>query len=584
MSKSDTVPLHSGRWIYSVASKITRNIPGLTLTIIILTLAAQVSLLAASFLPLKAIILIGSPNIPSYFPDYFQAFERKDLFIGLCAAAIGFYLLYLASESVTKRLTQLGSERLVSNSSKLIVFDGQDDVARKAYLRFTRSLAAVVFLTLTIAALGFIYLELTIAVLSFWALMGILAKAKSTLYSAAAPSTTEGSFEFINSLGSAGFLTAFSYLAYDLLSETPPSLLPAIIGVLLTRQIMQRATLLIQDIMILKEQRLQISALFFNGHKLVGEAKPKATKFWNAFAKNQFNRWVPALITDIAEKHYAKYDIRWHQSGVHDIFALEVSAQTSAGEADTYLLKIFNSNRSTLAINEATLLSEPHIHKLPAFPLLQATVLDGFHCHVFQPKHLMKIPAVETGLHQVAACKMLMRSLPSQGLIKKYARSRPFLWDRLSDRSLGELDEALSISQHRSDFEAFSRVKDDIRNRLRTLPLHVSNTQVGKDQLFICENGELAISYWGNWSLEPVGAGLPVSKHLSLSLPALVEDLQMQRPDMASVSTDDLHFSALCFQLDQLLVRQNYLSAAELLPAITGLIANFSETKDKVTA
>lgn len=187
MSEVKSVNPNAGRWIYSVASKITRNIPGLTFTIIICTLAAQISLLAASYLPLKAIILIGSPSIPSYFPEYFKKFEQKDLFIALCIAAIAFYLLYLASESITKKLTILGSEKLVNNSSKLIVFDGQDDVARKAYLRLTRSLAAVVFLTLTIGALGFIYLELSIAVISFWLCMGIAAKAKSTLRKSASP-------------------------------------------------------------------------------------------------------------------------------------------------------------------------------------------------------------------------------------------------------------------------------------------------------------------------------------------------------------------------------------------------------------
>lgn len=125
MSDVKAVNFNAGRWMYSVANKITRIIPGLTLTIILLTLAAQISLLAASFLPLKAIILIGSPNIPSYFPEYLKEFERKDLFLLLCSTAALFYVLYLLSEALIKKLTKLGSERLILNSRKLILFDGQ---------------------------------------------------------------------------------------------------------------------------------------------------------------------------------------------------------------------------------------------------------------------------------------------------------------------------------------------------------------------------------------------------------------------------------------------------------------------------
>lgn len=578
MNEAKSVNPNSGRWIYSVASKITRNIPGLTLTIIICTLAAQISLLAASYLPLKAIILIGSPSIPSYFPDYFKEFEQKNLFVGLCIAAIAFYLLYLASESITKKLTALGSEKLVNNSSKLIVFDGQDDVARKAYLRFTRSLAAVVFLALTIAALGFIYLELTIAVISFWLCMGVAAKAVSALKKGNSSSTNEGTYELINSMGSFGFLASFSYLAYDLLSDTPPSLLPAIIGVLLTRQIMQRATLLIQDVMLLKEQRLQISALLFNGHKLTGETKSKATKFWSIFTQNQIDDWVPALLNDVTQKAYTEHHVNWHQSGVHDVFALEVSSKCIQGTTDTHLIKIFNTTRSTLAINEATLLSDPHVRNLHTLPFVHATVLDGFHCHIFRPEHLNKIPAVEFGIHQLELTKLLMRSTPSQSLVQKYTRSRPLLWDRLSDSALINLGEALDVSQHKAAFEDFMRHIESIRYLLRTLPLHVCNSQVGKDQIFISNTGALTASYWGNWSLEPVGASLQISKKLEPLLPELLIELKEQRADMQEITVQHLHFSALCFQLDQFLVRQNYISAAETLPQISNLVSALNQS------
>lgn len=570
MNEVKSTNFNAGRWLYSVANKITRIIPGLTITIIALTLAAQVSLLAASFLPLKAIILIGSPSIPSYFPDYLKTFEREDLFLLLCSTAALFYALYLSSEALIKKLTKLGSERLISNSRKLILFDGQTEVASKAYLRFTRSLAAIVFLALTTAALGYIYLELTIATIAFWICWGIVTKAKKTITHQSIKHSSESNYDSTNPVGSIGFFAAFSYLAYDLLSDTPPKLLPAIIGILLTRQIMQRTTLLIQDLALLREQHLQISALFFKDHKLPSEVRGKPEKFWNLFTSDNPKLWVHDLLKEATEKTYIKHDIKWHQTGIHDVFAVEVKSETSAKQKDNYLIKVFNTNRTTLAINEATLLTEPNLEGIPTLSLIQATLLDGFHCHIFSAVSLSKIPAIETGIHQTACTKILMRYPPPDKLVQKYLRSRPLLWDRLNDSMLNHFGAALGNHEHLHDFKNFMKVKKLIQDILRCTPLYINNSQIGKDQIFISDNGTLSISYWGNWSLEPVGACLPTT-NLSASLPSLLADLQKHRDDTQQISEKNLTLSALCHCLDQLLSRQHYLSAAELLSEITTL-------------
>ncbi|WEK29769.1 MAG: hypothetical protein P0Y58_23215 [Candidatus Pseudomonas phytovorans] len=573
MSEIKAVNFNAGRWMYSVANKITRIIPGLTLTIILLTLAAQISLLAASFLPLKAIILIGSPNIPSYFPNYLKEFERKDLFLLLCSTAVLFYLLYVLSEALIKKLTKLGSEQLILNSRKMILFDGQNEVASKAYLRFTRSLAAIVFLSLTIAALGYIYLELTIATIAFWVCWGIATKLKKQIKKSGKISSNDSNPESINPLGSIGFFAAFSYLAYDLLSDTPPKLLPAIIGILLTRQIMQRATLLIQDLTSLKNQHLQISALFFNDHKLPSEARGKPEKFWSLFTNDSVNQWIDELLQEATETRYAKHETKWHQTGIHDVFAVEVTSETDSGDKHMFLVKVFNTNRTTLAINEATLLTEPNLDGIPTASLIQATLLDGFHCHIFSVQSLNKIPPVQTGIHQAASAKILMRFAPPQSLIQKYSRSRPLLWDRLNDTTLNGFGTALDGNEQAHEFKKFLKLKHQIREALRSTPLFISNSQIGKDQILISDTGELSISYWGNWSLEPIGASLPV-KNLSANLPSLMADLQQNRDDMQQMSEEHFMLAALCFNLDQLLSRQHYLSASELLPEITALITS----------
>lgn len=573
MSQPTKTP--SLRWIYSTAINIAKKIPGLTATIIIFTLSAQISLLAASFLPLKAIILIGSPGIPSYFPGYLKSFERESLFVGLCLTAVAFYALYMASEYLTKHLTLRGSENLVRNTSKLIVFDGQDDVARRAYSRFTRSLAALVFLILTLAALGVIYIELLLAVIAFWG--GVALYAKLT-HSAAANdlSTIESTLERVNSLGSIGFLAAFAYLAVDLLSSEPPALLPAIIGVLLTRQIMQRATQLIQDILLLKEQRLQISALFFSEHTLINNSTDRSTKFLNLFAADRVHEWASTILDNRDGQTYVQHSFTWHQTGVHDVFGIESSSRRQTGEIDNYLLKVYNSNRVTLAVNEATLLSEPNINSLPSLELIKVTLIDGYHCHLYRTGKLNKIPAVELGLYQKAAVKLLMQCVPPVELVEKFSRSRPFLWDRLSDETLHAFGKALAMTPQNMEFINFSRKIKIIRCHLKSLPVYINNSAMGADQLYLDVEDSIIVGHWGNWSIEPVGAGLEL-KNILNDLPDLLIKLKSRRIDMSGICTAKLHLAGLCYQLDQLLVRQRFITAAGLLPEISAIVSSFSQ-------
>lgn len=555
------------RWFYSVSSKIARIVPGLTLTIVFSTIIAQISLLAASFLPLKAIILIGSPQIPSYFPDYWKSFERETLFLSLSIAAAIAYALYLLAEKTIKHLTSIGTDKLVSNSSKLILFEGQDEVASRAYLRFTRCIAGGFFIACTLIILSTAYFELALILTAFWlALIGTYflfhytsEKYRNALYSVFC--------EAPNVLASIGFLTIFSYLIYDLLDENPPSLFLAIIGLLLARQIMQRAALIVQDIAFLRAQHMQITALFFKTHKLSNDDKHTKAKILTTLKKDQLQEWIPTVINNLTGTEHEEFEITWHQSGVHDVFAFEVNARFSDSSSQ-YLVKLFNSNRKTLAVNEATLLSESGTLNLPAPTFVGATFLESWHCHIFEFAGLEKIDPMHVKEPLALATIGLMTSQPSKHLVQKFSRSRPFIWDRLSEAVLDQFGTALQSTIHVEIYERFCNHKNAILSKLKELPLQISNVEIGKDHLFKSADQKFLISYWGHWSLEPIGAGWPASSKELAKIPDILELLKSKRHDLHDVCPNLITLSALCFSLDRLLVKQQYLSAAQLLPQI----------------
>jgi hypothetical protein len=562
-------PLKSIRWYYSVSAKIARIVPGYTLALIIITLASQLSLLAASFLPLKAIILIGSPNIPEYFPNSWKILGRENLFIGLSIAAIASYFFHLLAEKLIRNLTETGSKNLLAHSSKMILFEDQENIANRAYLRFTRSLASAFFVALTILLLGTFYNDLMIAIFTFWLVLIAL----FFLIRATSKPQHEKLLAVINNapntLASLGFLVAFGFMIYDLLDESPPEIFAALIGVLLSRQIMHRVAIFAHDTNSLITQHFQLSALFFHTHQLTQPQPSADANFWGHLAEDTRPKLLGNVISEITGDVLAVIEARWHQTGVHDVVAFEVSAKNAQSEhTEFFFVKIFNLKRSILAINEATLLAEAIPCNLPTLPFIGATSVANFHCHVFKWSNLEKFEPLDFKEPTYEILKRMMFTTPPPSLVKLFSRSRPLIWDRLSSVELSKFELAIATTEHIHILRSFLEARESIVHYLKSYPLQVTNIDISKDHLLFNSTDQKFVSHWGLWSLEPVGAGWPTSHKELIRLEGLFNDLQNSRPDMAELSINDLKLSALLFALDKLLIKQQFISAALLLPEI----------------
>lgn len=132
-------------WLVSVYRKILRTAPLEILAVVVLTIVSQVSRLAAFFLPLKIVILIGSSGIPRYFPGSLQALERESLVAFLGLATVAAYLLHLLCERLVTRYVERSADKLIARGNKLVLVANQNDVGRLAYRRLAEMLAALVF-------------------------------------------------------------------------------------------------------------------------------------------------------------------------------------------------------------------------------------------------------------------------------------------------------------------------------------------------------------------------------------------------------------------------------------------------------
>ena len=153
-------PYQALAWFFSLGIKFFRVAPVLTGSSIALTIASQLLFLVAFLLPLKVVLLLGSEKIPSYFPAFMASFGRERLIILLSAASVLFYFSYLICDGLVARFSQQGAEKLVQRSRKIAIFERQDDIASKGYLRFSQAFAGLCFTCICLLGMIFFYTKL----------------------------------------------------------------------------------------------------------------------------------------------------------------------------------------------------------------------------------------------------------------------------------------------------------------------------------------------------------------------------------------------------------------------------------------
>ncbi|WP_140162446.1 hypothetical protein [Billgrantia desiderata] len=496
------------KWIKSLSAKFFRVVPAFTTVIVFLTLVSQLATLLASFLPLKVIIMLGSDGIPRYFPASFSEVDRDVLIAALSAGTVGFFLLHLLAERMIASVTSVSTSRLLSKSEKMVLFENQDEVAASSYQRYSRAFASVFFIALTLFGLGWFYPRMSIVItgyflavlLLFWLLCKKSSSFRERLESNFSP--------LLNLAGGVGFFVSFAFLVADFIFWSPPGVIIAIVSLLLSRQIMQRASGMVSDFTSLYRQRAKLDALFFHGKVLLPQqARPEKT-LWLLLETENRQRWVAAVLNELVGSDENKPICRWQQLGTANVVGL---IATRAGQQ--YLIKLFSINRSSWALHETTLMAELS-SDFPAPRWVGTTQVEKFHCLVYELPHGQPPDAdqVKAFCHQLR--QELLAVQPQREALARYRRSKAMLWQRLAFSSLERLKVAADIPEQQQDLSTLLEMLPYLHQQLKTLPVVFFSPEINQDAMWIpstyAEQSETPLLLnWGRWSLEPVGAGWP---------------------------------------------------------------------------
>lgn len=155
------------RWYLSITHNFIKVLPVTTLCIVVLTLSSMLSQLLAFLLPIKVVVLLGSSDIPNYFPEFLKIHGLQALVQGLSCMAFVFYIAHLVSEKLINWLVFYASGEMLKHSGKLILLRDQKEMVEQSCKMVSRSLASVIFVSIAIGLLVIIYTDL----FWFWLLL-----------------------------------------------------------------------------------------------------------------------------------------------------------------------------------------------------------------------------------------------------------------------------------------------------------------------------------------------------------------------------------------------------------------------------
>ncbi|WP_060492569.1 hypothetical protein [Pseudomonas sp. NBRC 111140] len=553
-------------WCISLGIKFIRVVPIITFLVQVSTLASQIFLLLAFFLPLKVIILLGSEKTPSYFPSILQTLEKDHLIYALTAAAALCYIAYLMSELATALLCRKGTRTLLARTSKLNLFENQDKIATNAYSRFNRAMAGAAFFSLSALALLYVYPSLLLAILAYLVIAGSVCVLTYNHVKKVRESFHNHHGPILNALAATGFLLSFFFLVTDFLYYQHSKIFNAVIAVLIMRQGLQRLSSMILDIVGLRIQHRQVNALFYQSQPLI-ELRPQSNGLEYILDAENREKWVKALLEKLNLEAAGGYQMHWHQVGFADIYAftLQLDQQDDVG---ALLVKVFGSNISSSALQERTLLvTQPC---LPGLPFVGHYKVNDIDCHVYKFEGAEKLSGgrkIGEGILAIAQKLILLE--PSAALIAQFTRTRLYLEQRLDEATINSLRLACINVDDTGNVERIIGNLPAITHHLAALPRQIVPLDITNNTILASPTSGFVLSHWSNWRIEAIGCSWPVAQK-----DALLETLRSadQRQALASADPQKVWLAALMYMLERHIVRKDYSAALALTPDIVKCI------------
>lgn len=534
---------------------------------------AQVFLVLAFFLPLKALILLGSQGIPYYLTDYISEHAKSDFILLLAGFSLLSYVLYLALDYFSSGLSRRISDKLLEKAKKISVVTNQDFLAKEILQRLIRSWSTFYLL------IGIAFL---ILFLNWKVFMGVIGAISVQYYvlcklweSLSKPQFVDLRDKFVqnklvvlNAFSAIDFFIGFCILFYIFMQDQDPNLLLSVATILLVRQFLQRILLIINDGIFLVSKNNQIKALFYTLGQFKKNKNHHEVNFTELLHPKHRNELLSSMET---ERVGNVNNWVWNDSGVKNIGFL--NKLLNSGECSEYWIKVYASNKKDVFQRESLLFgySESYDKVAPA------------KCFVDSSQGLnllgVSIP-LSTGVDSEEFKELLptlLRNLwlikPPKVLANQLTRSIHSLNDRFTEALIEGMEVALQNDFEHEQYNLLKASWPDFSGFISSIPLFVTNGELSKNNVRVSNNGTPIMINWHKIGIEPILSNVSIRiVENFIDLETVLADLKAKRDDCQNLSIQHLILINLLGEFERLLNSQLYRAAIVMLPRLNQVI------------
>ena len=532
-------------WRTEVMRAFREVCPTATNVVIAATAVAGVTRLLAFFLPLKVILLAGSPGVPRYFP-FIDPADEFAWTIGLALGAVLCYLLTLLLDRLAERVSARASGEVLQGANEMAVLKNQESVAQGYFARFCGTSANRLFVAAGAIAMGVLnppvfalVLVLLIGqyLLTLWGLSGD-------------DDVTPGWFKgyiqrelgnYLAILSAVNFFAVFLGILAPFVLGVGGNILVAIISLLIFRQAHGALASYAREAVQLTVEKAKINALVFRDHQLERRRELRQNRaLREVFAKPERQRIAHAVLAPHLDEAAAEtMAVCWADSTMRPIFTFTIRVEGGAAEYSPlyYQQQVYPSGSVQELDNEAFLFRHVPRARLWAPDEIEQFREGPFTCRICEFGDGELLSRREWSRWWPRTLRELWSLAPPARLVTDYNASRPLLHQRLDDDKIGRLQVAVDDDEEAEVLARLQALMPALREQVRALPLYIYNPDLGAATTVRTGTDGIRIMRWGRWALEPVGGGY--------------QDLQQQSelidflPTLASARSDvDADFTA----------------------------------------
>lgn len=575
------------------------------------SLCSQVFQIAAFLLPLKVMILLGSPGVPRYFPSVLADVDRERLILMLAAAAVALYLAHLLMEFMGTLLAQTGGQRLVDCHQEQEPSAKQKKIALTFYRGFITFSSGSFFALGVLLFLGFVHPVLLWVVLGYFVLCFVVATWFFSWFPTFRESNSARFKRIIDILSAIGFLLVFGFLVADFLYGAAEGLLLGILSLLLCRQMFSRLAMALKSIERLYSHRDRFASVCGVSHTsassslgsgaLEGELESdflddvassddmffkrgitptdarslsvsslnEQPTFWQIISRDHGEDLLRQSLVRAGAKG-CSIEIKQLDEGLRGQLFLYVQCSRVRLPSDYFFFRALSCKKSKLAGRAIDILS---VYPGSGAP----TVADVSVCGSVT-LHLYSCGGEATAVcepQDIVACREqlfveamrwpipadLMLSVENVSLVQRCGIR---FWSRCQAFSRWlDADTQLLV-------DTFARNPDRLSRVLERLPLVVYNPDVTIGRVFKVKDS-YKVTSWGRWTLEPLGSGWPLSLGWDRLGQVCADELN-DSESLQGLSVVHIKVAALAFEFEALCEQGSYTQAFVLLRQVRDLL------------